>query len=190
MTRFCLIRHGQTDWNREGRYQGQSDVPLNETGRQQARRLAQMLDPGTITAIYSSDLERASETAAILAAALKLPFSTDTRLREINQGEWEGQLVGTIQDRFADLWKRRSLDPAGVRPPGGETVGEVSARVLAALDEIARRHPAGSVLIVSHGLALATVLCKVRCLPVGLAYTVIPENTEPLWVEWPTMHPS
>jgi alpha-ribazole phosphatase len=178
------VRHGETDWNLEGRYQGQSDVPLNDTGRAQAHLLAEKLHRRRFDAIYTSDLQRASETAGILGAALNLPIRCEERLREINQGEWEGYLVEVIKARFAELWKQRSADPAAVRPPGGETVAEVAKRVWAALDEIARSHPEGTVLIVSHGLALATILCKVRGIPLGQAYSLIPENAKPVWVNW------
>jgi alpha-ribazole phosphatase len=184
MIRFCLVRHGQTDWNLEGRYQGQSDVPLNKNGRAQAHTLAEKLLDRPLTAIYTSDLKRAAETAAIIAAAIQKPVISEPRLREINQGEWEGQLVSVIKTRYAELWQQRTVDPASIRPPGGETVEDVAKRVYAALDEIARIRQKGSVLIVSHGLALATVICKVRGIPVGQAYSVIPENAELLWVEW------
>jgi alpha-ribazole phosphatase len=184
MTRFCLVRHGQTDWNLEGRYQGQSDVPLNENGRNQAGALAQKLKGYPFTAIYTSDLVRAKETADILAAALRLPVICDLRLREIDQGKWEGQLVDDIKARYVELWQQRSVDPASLRPPGGETVEEVANRVHTAMDDIARHHPGASVLVVSHGLALATVICTIRAIPLGQAYSVIPENGEPVWLEW------
>jgi len=184
MTQLCLVRHGQTDWNLEGRYQGQSDVPLNKTGRYQARALAQDLKGYPFTAIYSSDLERAKETAEFLAEILHLPVTIDSRLREINQGQWEGQLVDDIKARFSELWKQRTADPASLRPPGGETVAEVARRVYTALDDITRLHPGGSVLVASHGLVLATVICKVRGIPLGQAYSVIPNNTEPVWLQW------
>ena len=184
MTEFCLVRHGQTDWNLEGRYQGQSDIPLNENGRIQAQMLAGKLKGAPFDAIYSSNLERAKQTADAIAAVLDLPVKTDTRLCEINQGEWEGQFVDIIRNHYIELWRQRTTDPANVRPPGGETVREVAQRVYAALDEIAHNYPDGSVLIVSHGLALATVVCKVRGIPIGQAYSVIPDNTEPVWVEW------
>jgi broad specificity phosphatase PhoE len=184
MTRFCLVRHGQTDWNLLGRYQGQSDVPLNQTGRAQAVVLSRQLQDQSIAAVYSSDLERARETAEILASVLLLPVIIEPRLREINLGEWEGQLVSAIQTRYADLWQQRTLDPAGVRYPGGETVGQVAKRVYTALDDISRVHPIANVLIASHGLALATVICKAQAIPIGKAYQVIPENAEPVWVSW------
>lgn len=184
MTQLCLIRHGQTDWNLAGRYQGQSDVPLNATGRAQAQAISQILKNQPFAALYSSDLGRARETAEIIGELLSLPVRLEPGLREIHQGEWEGQLSTIIQARYADLWHERLVDPASVRPPGGETVGEVAARVWAALDEIARQHPNAAVLIVSHGLAIATALCKTQNIAVGQAHKHIPENAEPIWVAW------
>ncbi len=184
MTQLCLIRHGQTDWNLAGRYQGQSDVPLNETGRAQAQAISQILKNQPFAALYCSDLVRARETAEIIGEVLSLPVRREPGLREIHQGEWEGQLVESIKERHAALWQQRSTDPASLRPPGGETVAEVAARVCAALDAIAHQHPQDSVLIVSHGLALATALCKAQNIAVGQAYNHIPENAEPVWVAW------
>ena len=184
MTRLCLVRHGQTNWNLEGRYQGQSDVPLNESGRDQARALARQLQAYSFTVIYTSDLQRARETADIIAASLDLLVISDSRLREINQGEWEGQLVDAIKIRYLELWQQRSVDPASVRPPGGETVGEVARRVYVALDEIAARHITDSVLVISHGLSLATAICRVRGISIGQAYTEIPDNAIPIWLDW------
>ena len=186
MTRFCLVRHGQTDWNLEGRYQGQSDVPLNAAGIAQAQALARRLKDEHFDAAYSSDLSRARDTAlAISAVHGGLAVNIDPRLREINQGRWEGVQVEKIRERYAGLWLARQTDPVSVRPPGGETVGEVYQRVRAALDEIAVRYPEGSVLIVSHGLALATILCTLQGIPLGQAYQHIPENSVPLWIKWP-----
>ena len=183
-TRLCLIRHGQTDWNLEGRYQGQSDVPLNDNGRAQARSIVEKLKGRNFSAIYSSDLSRARETAEPIAKAFGIPLRIEPRLREINQGEWEGQLVDNLKARYSELWAQRAVDPANVRPPGGETVGEVATRVYAALDDIARTFPTGDVLVVSHGLSIATAICRAQNIPVGQAYTVIPDNVRPVWLDW------
>ena len=184
MTHLCLIRHGQTDWNLEGRYQGQSDVPLNEKGLAQAELLKENLNGHTFSAIYSSDLVRARQTAEPVAGMLGLHVQIEPRLREINQGQWEGVLVEDIKARYAEIWSQRTVDPANVRPPGGETVREVATRVYAALDDIGRDHPNGNVLIVSHGLSIATAICRVKNIPVGQAYTVIPDNVQPVWMDW------
>ncbi|MBN2256230.1 MAG: alpha-ribazole phosphatase [Anaerolineaceae bacterium] len=184
MTQLCLVRHGQTDWNLEGRYQGQSDVPLNENGRIQAQLLARQLQDKQFEAIFTSDLQRAKETAEILAAIFHLPVNSDPRLREIHQGEWEGQQVDDIKSRYANLWNERMEDPANVRPPGGETVAEVARRVHAALNDIATHHANDPVMVVSHGLAIATALCKINGIPIGQAYTLIPDNADPIWAVW------
>jgi len=184
MTRFCLIRHGQTNWNIEGRYQGQSDAPLNETGRAQARDLGEKIQNNSFSAIYSSDLSRARETAEIIASFVNLPVSLDARLREINQGEWEGKHVSVIKTRYAHLWKLRTTDPAGVRCPGGETINEVTQRMSSTLNELTLIYPESSVLIVSHGLSLATMICRSQGLPVERAYEMIPANTDPVLINW------
>ena len=184
MKRFCLVRHGQTDWNLEGRYQGQSDVPLNQIGRAEAQSLARRLIGQSFAAIYTSDLKRARETAEIIAKVLHLPVTPEPRLREINQGDWEGQFVEVIKAHYAELWRQRTIDPASFRPSGGESVAEVAERVHAAVRNIAHLYPTRSVLIVSHGLALATIICRGRGIPVGKAYDQIPENAVPIWVDW------
>ncbi len=185
MTHLILVRHGQTDWNVAGRWQGQADPPLNERGREQARGLPGRLDGQPLEAIYTSDLQRARDTAAAVAEAFGLPLRVEKRLREINQGEWEGMLGVDIAEQYPEAWEARRVDPLHARPPGGESVVEVAERVWAAIDDITRAHPAGPVLIVSHGLALATVLCRVEKRPLLDARDLIPDNATPLDVEWP-----
>lgn len=176
MTRLILIRHGETDWNVEGRYQGQSDVPLSERGRFQAAEMrphVQVLKPA---AIYSSDLIRARETAEILASPLQLTVRIDPRLREIHLGEWEGLLFDEIQARYSGLLKLRREDPAKVSAPGGETVAQVRDRVLAATGEIAERHRDQTVVLVAHGLPLAILIALHQHRPLTDVWDLIPEN--------------
>ncbi len=184
MTSFCLIRHGQTDWNIEGRYQGQSDAPLNDIGRAQALEAVKKLHDHSFAAIYSSDLSRARETAEIIAAFLHLPVSLDPRLREINQGEWEGKHISEIKMRYAQMWKGHRKDPENARAPGGETINEVAQRMSSALNELTCIFPDRPVLIVSHGLSLATVICRSQGLPIEKAYEMIPANSDPVWITW------
>ncbi|MBN1429271.1 MAG: histidine phosphatase family protein [Anaerolineae bacterium] len=184
MTRLLLVRHGKTDWNLEGRYQGQADQPLNEQGRSQARQLAEHLAGQTFEAIYSSDLHRAYETASLLAGGTGLGVQLEPRLREINQGKWEGMLVGDIAATYPTEWEMLQRDPIHTRPPGGETAAELANRIWAAVDEIAQRHIDGPVLIVSHGLALAAVLCRARRLPLAEIFNLVPDNTHPIEVDW------
>jgi broad specificity phosphatase PhoE len=145
MTTLLLARHGETDWNRELRIQGSSDIELNELGRKQARFLAQELTDVDLDAIYSSDLSRASETAAAVAATHALDVTLDPRLRERSFGSWEGLT-------------REDLDalPAGSHHDG-ESDDQVRERMLAAVHDIAAAHPGEQVLVVSHGGALNTL---------------------------------
>lgn len=178
MTRLILIRHGETDWNAEGRWQGQIDVPLNEKGREHARRLATELAGEGIQALFASDLSRALETAQPLAEALNLPIQTDARLREINQGDWQGLLVTEIQARYAELFQMRTDNPHSIAPPGGETVPQVQERVVQALDEIIRRHPQETVAIVAHGFVIAVLRIRLENRALDEVWDLIPGSGE------------
>jgi broad specificity phosphatase PhoE len=181
VTELWLVRHGQTDWNLEGRYQGQSDIPLNQTGLDQARRLARKLDGQEFTAIFSSDLQRARQTAEILAEKTGVGVILDPRLREICQGEWEGKKLEEVKKmQMEDAVN----DPIHFHAPGGESVGIVSERLAKAADDIAHDFPRGKVLVVSHGLALATLICAARAVPIAEVYKVIPDNASPEIIEW------
>jgi alpha-ribazole phosphatase len=179
MTELLLIRHGETDWNVEGRYQGQSDVPLNDRGRAQAKKLSAQLEGTQLDAIYSSDLARAKDTAEILAEVTGAPLVLDPRLREIHQGLWEGMLFQDIQQKYAEAFDRRKQDPLKVAPPEGETVGQLRARVLAALKDILQTHPHGRVALVSHGLSLALIRVEMKELPIDQVWDHIPPNAQP-----------
>jgi 2,3-bisphosphoglycerate-dependent phosphoglycerate mutase len=145
MTTLLLARHGETDWNRELRIQGSSDIALNDLGQEQARTLADQLADVELDAIYASDLSRARATAAAVAAGRGLEVRLDRRLRERSFGSWEG----LTREDIAEF-------PEGSRHDG-ESDDDVRARVLEAVEEIARAHPGQQVLIVSHGGALNTL---------------------------------
>ncbi len=179
-----LVRHGQTDWNQEGRYQGQLDLPLNRAGLEEARRLAAILAQRPLVAIYSSDLLRARQTAEILARASGAPLILEARLREVALGEWEGQLFSDIRARYPAEIHARQLHPLHSRPPGGETLWEVWQRVKSAVDEIAARHPAQEVAIVAHGLSLAALIAYQEDHDLSQAFKRIPENGTPIRIEW------
>lgn len=164
MTTLLLVRHGETDWNREGRWQGGSDTPLNDAGREQARALAEQLD-GAIDAVYSSDLARARETAEIVAAKLGLEVTLDPRLRERGFGSWEGLTMAEIEARFAD-GHRRWRAGEGPGADDAEEFADFSARVSDFLADVLRRHPGEQVLVVSHGGSIRVV----HALATGLDY--------------------
>ncbi len=180
MTEIWMVRHGQTDWNRSGRFQGQTDIPLNEVGLQQAQVLAGQLAQESFEAIYSSDLSRAYQTAEAVARVVHLPIQRDTRLREICQGEWEGLDLHQVIEKYNVDIRDSQHDPASSRAPGGESVAEVAARMSQAANEIAVRHPDGKVLLVTHGLACASLYCVINHISLNEVHDYIPENATPI----------
>lgn len=178
MTRLYLIRHGETDWNRQGRWQGQADVPLNDRGRQQARQVAEKLAQVALDAIYTSDLIRASEVARIIAQAKgdRVPIVLEPRLREIHQGEWQGLRVQEIQSRYAEAFRQRRIDPLMVAAPGGETALQVRQRALHAVRDLLRAYPDGNVALVSHGFTIAVLLTHFYRLPMEKVWELVPDN--------------
>ena len=148
-TRILLARHGETDWNAERRWQGHADPPLNELGREQARSLAALLAGRPVSAVYSSDLHRASETASIAAEPLGLPVLVDERLREVDVGEWSGLTTAEIEERFPGAVERRRAGGNGWEL--GESYEAMGERIEAALLAIAGAHPGETVLVVTHG---------------------------------------
>src|SRR5579884_38675 len=154
MTTLLLARHGETDWNRERRWQGWADPPLNDAGRAQARALAEQLRHMSFDAVYSSDLRRAHETAEIVAAPHRVPVFVDARLREIDVGSWSGLTRAEIEARF----------PGGVRPDG-ETREQHAKRVLAAVEDIARSNLGRRILVVTHGGTLRALHDVISDLP-------------------------
>ena len=184
MTELWLVRHGQTDWNLEGRLQGQLDVPLNETGLQQVRSLAEQLKVSKFSAIFSSDLMRARQTAGIISEALGLPVVYDRRLREIHQGDVQGMLFSDVIQQFKDTLENRTKDPVYSRVPGGESVAELAVRFRECVDEIASGDYDHPVLVVAHGLAIATMLCQARGYPMETVHSHIQENATAEVIQW------
>ena len=176
MTALYLIRHGETPWNVEGRYQGQLDPPLNERGRQQAQETARRLAPLGFEAIYSSDLKRAFQTAEALARETGLPIQIDPRLREINQGQWQGVLIDDICARWPQELHSWRHEPWQHQPPGGERLEQVQARLFAAIDEIVARHPQGPMAIFSHKLPIALLKIRYQGCPPGELWSLLPAN--------------
>jgi broad specificity phosphatase PhoE len=153
MTELLLVRHGETDWNAEGKLQGHTDRPLNEYGRRQAQALAEQLAGDSIDAVYASDLSRARETAEILGAKLGLPVVVDPDLREKNWGNWEGL---TSDERLHVEFE-------------GETSEAHRDRTLVAVQRIVERHPEGRIVVVTHGGSLRRIQAAVS----GFALPVI-----------------
>jgi glucosyl-3-phosphoglycerate phosphatase len=157
--RLLLWRHGQTAWNVEGRFQGQTDIPLDETGEQQAERAARLLAALRPDVIVSSDLSRAMATAAPLSRLTGLTVTADKDLRERHGGAWEGLTDVQIRTQYP-------VEHAQWLPPGGESTVTVGDRAGAALDRIAEGLPPGSLaVVVSHGAALRLGAARLLGLP-------------------------
>ena len=182
MTKFWLVRHGQTDWNVSGRWQGQSSSApgLNVVGVAQAQALREQLRGLHFSAIYSSDLLRARQTAALIAEPRGLAVSLEPRLREIHLGVWEGMLSAEILARYPLELEERQRDPLHARPPGGESVAALALRALAAVRDIAAAGPDAQVLIVAHGVALAVLICQAAGVSLAEVYQYIPDNARPV----------
>lgn len=159
MTRLYLIRHGQTDWNATGQWQGQTDIPLNQRGRAQAAALAPRLAPVALEHLYVSDLQRCVQTAAL--AAPNVPRSFDVRLREIDVGEVAGKTSLDFPEGHPLRRRGFSVGDPAVPFPGGESAVDLQRRAVAALHEILGRHPDGAVGIFSHGGTLKTIICHI-----------------------------
>jgi probable phosphoglycerate mutase len=151
-TRIIAVRHGETAWNVDSRIQGQTDIGLNETGRWQARRVGEALASAPITAVYSSDLGRAHQTAQEIAEAAGIPVVADTGLRERSFGMFEGKTFDEIHQTWPDHahnWRKRI--PDWQPPEGGESLLELRERVTRTMHELAARHPGVQIVVVAHG---------------------------------------
>jgi probable phosphoglycerate mutase len=171
VTTILLARHGETDWNSERRWQGHADRPLNETGREQARELAEALAGREIDAVYSSDLLRAHETARIVAERLGLPVEVDASLREVDVGDWSGRVHTEIEGVDPEGFERWRAGGKGWN--GGESYEEMGERVVAAVVRIAEAHPGQTLLVVTHGGSIRAC----RASAAGLDYAASRVNT-------------
>jgi len=158
ITRVLLVRHGATTATEEGRFSGSSGAELSDEGRRQAALLGQRLSPQNLTAIYSSPLSRAIDTARIVAGQCKLDLEVRDDLREISHGRWEGLKREDVEHQFPDEYQAWEADPFTFAPAGGESGVSVLARALPAVREIVTAHPGGRVLVVSHKATLRLIL--------------------------------
>lgn len=171
-TKIFLVRHGETRWNVEQKMQGQSDIPLNEVGKKQARSLGEWMEKFSLKpdVVVASDLARAMETAQIIADVVGCgPVQSDPAWREINFGVWEGLTWEEIRQRYPDLEERYHVDPAEVQIPGGESQRAVQLRMRKALDNLITTYPDREILVVSHGGALRLLLADLLGLEISLS---------------------
>jgi broad specificity phosphatase PhoE len=184
-TEVWLIRHGETAWNSVRRFQGACDIELSERGRAQAERLGAALAGERFDGLYTSPLRRARDTAAACGVRLdRAPVVLDG-IREVGLGEWEGLPVETVVERYGDHYWRWLAAPHRNPPPGGEPLDALLRRVTAAVESLAARHPAGRVLVVSHGGAIAAFLCGSLGLGLDAIWRLRVDNASVTRIELP-----
>ncbi|WP_058485435.1 histidine phosphatase family protein [Defluviitalea phaphyphila] len=158
MIKLYLIRHGETEWNLKHKYQGSTDVPLNDIGKKQALAIANRMEKYEIDAIYSSDLSRAYETANCIGNIKKLKVKVLPQLREINFGEWEGYTSSELKKIYGEEYKKFLLEPHKYTFPGEGSLKAVQMRLKEAIKIITSEHSSGNFIIVSHGAALKILI--------------------------------
>lgn len=156
MTHFIFVRHGQTDWNRENRFRGRLDIPLNDVGKAQARRVGEHLAHTPVAAIYASPVSRTIITGEYIAQSHNLRVTPRAELYDLDYGEWQGKTPREIDASEYALWLR---EPARVQFPGGEALSDVRARVVKLVAELSATHEDETVVLVSHDLVGKILVC-------------------------------
>jgi len=176
-SRLILVRHGMTHWNNERRYQGHTDIELNDEGIAQAYAVQRRLAATKLEAVYSSDLSRAYKTAQIIAEPHRLPVKIAPGLREINFGVWEGLCYEDLLRDYPDLLQVWFNSPHQLKVPEGETFQEVRDRAVAEVQKITAEHPLGNVILVSHGGTIAALICGLLEQPLSQMWQYKQKNT-------------
>ncbi|MGG4608026.1 2,3-diphosphoglycerate-dependent phosphoglycerate mutase GpmB [Providencia sp. Me31A] len=165
MLQVYLVRHGETEWNLARRIQGQSDSPLTATGRLQARQVAERIKSEGITHIITSDMGRTLETAQIIASVCGCEITTEPRLRELNMGVLEQRAIDSLTSE-EEQWRKSLIDGThGGRIPQGESMEELYTRMFAALNSCLDLPEGSRPLLVSHGIALSTLISRIMGVP-------------------------
>ena len=165
MGTLLIVRHGETEWNAEGRIQGHTDIGLSEKGAEQARSLGQRLADRQIDVAYSSDLKRTSETAKLALGGRDITLNETPRLREYNKGIFEGMTLSEIQEKFPAEYPKYLEKDLSYAPEGGETTRDVSTRMASIFAEIKANHLDETVLVVSHGGVLRAAMVSLLGMP-------------------------
>ena len=165
MSLFYFLRHSATDWNMEGRICGSTDVPLSDLGRRQAQLLGRRFETLPVEALYSSPLRRALDTAIVIGESVGLSPLVDSRLAELNYGEWEGATFAEIVRATPGLYHAWEENPADLAPPRGETGVHLVERAAPFLAEVAQRHPCGNVVVVCHKTVCRLLACQIMGVP-------------------------
>ena len=177
MTEIIIIRHGETEWNKTGRFQGHSDVPLSAEGRAQAAMLGENLAVDHVDMIYASDLTRAMETAAPLAQRFGLEVISDPLLRELNFGAWEGRNFNDVNAENPNAMKNFYTDPEQADIPESEPFPEFQRRIAGRVREIVAQERGKRIVIVSHGASIRILLADLLSMPIRSIWHLSQLNT-------------
>jgi alpha-ribazole phosphatase len=180
MPKFILIRHGESVWNGERRIQGSQDPDLSPRGRRQSDLLVARLRTHLskrVTAVYTSPLRRAAETAERIGGALNLPTVSEPDFREMCLGRWEGMTVSQIQAAFPGTYERWLQDPLAFPAPGGERLEAFARRVVGAFERMQAALPGADLIVVSHGGVIKALLCHVLGLDMRSLFRIKQDNT-------------
>ena len=177
MTEIIIIRHGETEWNKTGRFQGHSDVPLSAEGRAQAAMLGENLAVDHVDMIYASDLTRAMETAAPLAQRFGLEVISDPQLRELNFGAWEGRNFNDVNTENPNAMKNFYTDPEQADIPESEPFPEFQRRIAGRVREIVAQERGKRIVIVSHGASIRILLADLLSMPIRSIWHLSQLNT-------------
>lgn len=158
--RLILVRHGQTEWNRESRILGHTDIELNEEGRKQVERLALALKEERVAAIYSSPLRRALETAQTIAGFHRLGVKSDDAFKEIDAGELDGLTYEEMGAHYGDFLKQWLKGASSLVMPGGESLEQLQHRAWQGVERMLQDHSQGVVIMVSHNCTILCIICK------------------------------
>jgi broad specificity phosphatase PhoE len=176
MGQVYIARHGETEWNAQGRIQGHSDIPLSANGRLQAQSLARRLSNVSFAVAYASDLSRTHETARIILGDTGTPLHTTPQLREYSKGVFEGLTVEEHARRFPDQFLASLKNDLDFAPTGGESIREASARMARLVAETLRQHLDETVLVVGHGGSLRSLIVALLDLPLEANWKFIMDN--------------
>ena len=176
MGRLLIGRHGETEWNAEGRIQGHTDVSLSEKGRYQARAVAHRLANTPIELAYCSDLSRSYETAQIILGERDVPLHLTQQLREYHKGVFEGLTAAEMKTRYPQLYAASLLPDLDFAPTGGESIRQSSARMAGLIADIRERHQTETALIVGHGGSLRAVIVSLLGLPLEATWRFVMAN--------------
>ena len=176
MTRVYIVRHGQTEWNRQERFRGHIDIPLNEVGLAQSRAIAADLEKVALAAVYTSPLGRAVETARPTAQSHGLELQPLAGILDINYGQWAGHSTAEVRSAYPDLLRLWHAEPERVDIPGGESLKAVRSRAMAAVHEVLARHAGDAILLVSHQMVGKVLVCTMLGLEVNRIWRIQQDN--------------